>query len=101
MKEKYHIIPRGDGYHVMGVDQYGCHFPIHKSIVSQCLCTLVFDDITETYYYIRRHLSTDEYEPEPFWVKEVEEADEAPCDGRCLNCDYFDFIAEDCIRGKE
>lgn len=23
------------------------------------------------------------------------------CDGRCLDCDYFDFIAEDCIKGKE
>ena len=98
MKELYHIIPRGNGYYVMGVDQYGCYFPIHKSIASQCLCTLVFDDITEAYYYIRRFLSTDNYEPEPFWIREIEDVD---CDGRCLNCDYFDSISEDCTKGRE
>lgn len=26
---------------------------------------------------------------------------EVDCDGRCLNCDYFDGIAEDCTKGKE
>ena len=31
--------------------------------------------------------------------KEVEE--EVDCDGRCLNCDYFDGIAEDCTKGRE
>ena len=41
MKELYHIITRGNGYCVMGVDRYGCYFPIHKSMASQCYCTLV------------------------------------------------------------
>lgn len=26
---------------------------------------------------------------------------EVDCDGRCMNCDYFDFISEDCTKGKE
>lgn len=98
MTERYHIIPRGSGYYVMGVDQYNHHYPIHKSIASDKFDVLSFDDITEAYYYIRRHLSIDDYEPEPFWIKEIEEID---CDGRCLNCDYFDFISEDCTKGRD
>lgn len=26
---------------------------------------------------------------------------EVDCDGRCLNCDYFDFISGECTTGRE
>jgi hypothetical protein len=34
-------------------------------------------------------------------IKTTEEEVEVDCDGRCLDCDYFDFISEDCTKGKE
>ena len=99
MKELYHIVAIDNRYSVMARDFNGNFYLARKENSMHNPDVLVFASRDEAQKYIDDWFHPDYCVPEPFWIEEVEE--EVDCDGRCLNCDYFDFISEDCTKGKE
>ena len=70
MKERYHIIPQGNGYLVMGLTDDNVYIQIHKSVANLFESTLTFPDAETAQKYIEEYLDIEKYEIEPFWIRE-------------------------------
>ena len=69
MPTLFHIVPRQDGYHYLGIDDSGNHILISKR-EKDYRTTLLFKTEEEATAYINKSLDPNEYKAEEIWLNE-------------------------------
>ena len=67
IKTIFCIVPIGDGYHSIGI-QNGEHVLIHKCDDESNVPIILFDSIIEAQKYIDTQMDNTKYKPEPIWA---------------------------------
>jgi hypothetical protein len=75
LKEKFHIVPKGDGYHVLAKSPEGAYY-LHRKATGLDDNVLIFDTEGEALRFLVSVLDDPTYQVERFWQKVEDESND-------------------------